>query len=190
MQNLPTRQKYNGNIRSHLGYMQIQRTQMRNCKCLKMLEMYTKIYCLLKILDLALSGTRGFEMLFVNKWSCGPSQTKWPSVEEGKGGCGGPFHITYYCYRGLHIVQLCFSFPSRLSQPNICPHNGTKTPHNPQQARKNGLVPFPHTSNVCVYEKRIARLKTQVLCKIDLKICFCFLFSNHITKYTFVTALP
>lgn len=90
------------------------------------------------------------------------------------------------------LFSFALSFPSRLSQPNICPHNGTKTPHNPQQARKSGLVPFPHTLNVCVcvYEKRIARLKTQVLCKIDLKICFCFLFSNHITKYTFVIALP
>lgn len=58
--------------------------------------------------------------------------------ESSVGGLGASStsHITVA--EDFIMFRFSLSFPSRLSQPSICPHNGTMTPHNPHRVEKVG----------------------------------------------------
>lgn len=52
----------------------------------------------------------------------------------------------------LQRTCLVFLLPSRHFQPNICPHNETKTPRNPHRVQKVGLF-FLLTQLKCAFER-------------------------------------
>jgi len=54
----------------------------------------------------------------------------------GVSGASCKSHITVA--EDFIMFRFSLSFPSRLSQPSICPHNGTKTHHNPHRLEKVG----------------------------------------------------